>query len=106
MATIESSSQPIRIWGASDDLVEVDGLGIRQEFDAYGPWAGELTAPDGQMLTVCATFGAKGWELMVAANSDDGYPAWPIRFGERTDREGDPCLHIYGPEGTTIKEVK
>lgn len=97
--------QPIIIYGASDDLVEVEGP-ISEEFDCYSYWTGVLEAPDGDKLEVYLNFGSLGWQIMVSASSERGYPSWPLQFTERPDREGDPALKIFAPEGTTIKELK
>lgn len=100
------SNADIIIYGASDDLVEFEGA-IRDEFDAYGPWVGKLTSPDGESLTIHAEYGKRGaeadWTLSIENTAT--YPAWPIRFGERPDREGDPAIIITAPIGTTIKEI-
>lgn len=101
------SSADIIIYGASDDLVEFEGA-IRDEFDAYGPWVGQLTSPDGESLIIRAEFGAPAaatdWKLSIENTAT--YPAWPIRFGERPGCEGDPAIIITAPTGTTIKEIK
>lgn len=94
------------IYGASDDLIEFEGA-IYDEFNAYGEWRGELTAPDGQKLIVTAHYGKPGapseWTLGI--ENSESYPSWPIRFTERPDCEGDPAIIIDVPEGTTVKEV-
>jgi len=94
------------IYGASDDLVEVEGAFV-EEFEAYPKWSGWVIAPDGDRLKVKAEFGARGkhksdWTLTV--ENTGTYPDWPIRFGERPDREGDPAIFIDVPEGTIVKE--
>lgn len=95
------------IYGASDDLVEFEGA-ISEEFNTYDRWEGRLHSPNGEALTIRAEFGAKGlykaeWTLTV--ENTGTWPAWPIRFGERPDREGDPALIIDVPDGTTVEEV-
>lgn len=96
-------SNTITIYGASDDLVEVEGA-ISDEFQAYGPWAGTLRSPDGDELTVEAEFGRPGapadWTIGIRSTAT--YPAWPIHFAERPDREGDPALVIEVPDGTVL----
>ena len=95
------------IYGASDDLVETEGV-FREEFSAYGPWRGKVLAPNGDALVVTAEFGATGlyrhdWTLGV--ENSGTWPAWPIRFGERPDREGDPAIIIDVPAGTIVEEL-
>lgn len=94
----------VTIYGVSDDLVEFEGA-ISEEFGAYGPWAGTLTSPDGDQLTIRAEYGVSAvTEWLLSIENTGTYPAWPIRFGERPDREGDPAIIIDIPAGTTIKE--
>ena len=94
------SNEAILIYGASDDLVEVEGA-ISEEFDCYGIWEGTLESPDGKRLIVRAAF-LGDWEISVHAGGVDGYPDWPINFTERPDREGDAAVRILAPTGTTL----
>ncbi len=96
----------LTIYGASDDLVEFEGA-ISEEFDVRGAWAGLLEAPNGDSLIIRAEFCKPGAldEWTLAVESTDTRTEWPIRFGERPDREGDPAIHIMIPTGTTIKEL-
>jgi hypothetical protein len=97
---------PITIYGASDDLIEVEGA-VREEYDlgVCGTRL-RLTAPDGQTLDVSADFGNLrlgghlDWTIAVAAVN--AYPSWPIRFHERPDYEGDPAVTIDAPVGTAV----
>ncbi|MBT8161040.1 MULTISPECIES: hypothetical protein [Arthrobacter] len=98
------STEPIIIYGASDDLIEVEGA-ISEEFDCSGKWEGVLESPDGWRLGVTAKFTGE-WEIAVVASGEGWYPDWPIQFTERPDREGDPAVKIWAPEGTTLTEVK
>ena len=97
----------ITIYGASDDLVEVEGA-VRDEYPLADPCSRlRLTAPDGASLDVVLWFGicigALDWSIGVEAV--DAYPSWPIRFHERPGYEGDPAVTIDAPEGTTVKAV-
>lgn len=97
----------ITIYGASDDLVEVEGA-IVDEFEAYGQWRGRLQAPNGQTLYLYAEYGAAGadTEWLLGITNSATYPSWPIRFSERQDRAGDPAIIIDVPDGTKLTEVK
>ncbi|MGH3703012.1 MAG: hypothetical protein ACRDT9_00145 [Agromyces sp.] len=98
----------LTIYGASDDLVEVEGE-FREEFNAYGPWTGRIIAPNGDALTVRAEFAAPGpykGEWTIAVENTGTWPAWPMHFAERADREGDPALVIDVPVGTIVEEVQ
>lgn len=98
----------ITIYGASDDLFEIDGPGINEEF---GCWDRRcvvgLYAPDGTSLIVWGEFTRDGWQIGVETNRVDGgpWPRWGMRWAERPDREGDPALIITAPLGTTALEV-
>lgn len=100
----------ITIYGASDDLVEVEGA-VRDEYDLGngGSTRVRLTAPDGQSLDVVAEYGGGPagtlleWTLAVAVVRS--YPSWPVRFHERPDREGDPAVTIDAPAGTLVQDV-
>lgn len=91
------------IYGASDDCVEFEGA-IRDEFyvDRDGTWTGTLIAPTGEALKVKAVYGPDEWEVSLGSVPDHASPDWPIHFGERPDREGDPAIFLEVPEGTTV----
>lgn len=92
------------IYGASDDLVEVEGA-FREEYDAYSGWRGRVTSPDGDSLIVTAVFGEGEADWTLGILNSSSWPDWPIKFGERPDREGDPALIIDVPEGTIVEEI-
>jgi hypothetical protein len=104
------SGETVTIYGASDDLVEVEGnIDGDGEYGCYAEeWEGTLTSPEGESLIVRAEFGAKGsaadWRISV--ENTQTYPGWPMHFARRPDREGDPALVIEVPAGTklTVKE--
>ena len=97
----------LTIYGASDDLVEVEGE-FREEFSAYNGWRGRVVAPDGDALIVTAEYSKPGadaeWTLGV--ENSGTWPDWEIHFGERPDREGDPAIRILVPVGTVVEEVE
>lgn len=98
----------ITIYGASDDLVEVDGA-VREEYTLSDPYTRlRLTAPDGDSLDVVlwfdGTIGTLDWTISVEAV--DSYPSWPIRFHERPGYEGDPAVTITAPQGTALAEME
>lgn len=98
-------SVQVTIYGASDDLVEVEGdIEGADEYDTYDKWEGALVAPDGSGLLITAEFvGRNGtdWQLFIG-NWQDSYPAWPVVFGQRPDREGDPAIIVTVPDGTRL----
>lgn len=104
-----SNTSPIIIYGASDDLVEVEGA-VREEYQLGDEGTRlRLTAPDGDSLDVWAQFSARGrhvtldWTLAVEATTT--YPSWLIHFHERPGYEGDPAVTIHAPVGTTVEDV-
>ena len=106
------STTDFTIYGASDDLIEIEASdGRADEYDCYDERGHiSLTSPDGDRLDVFLSYGpsvmrhadtSMEWTIAVAALH--GYPSWPVRFTERPDREGDPAVIITAPEGTTFK---
>ncbi|WP_190264853.1 hypothetical protein [Glutamicibacter nicotianae] len=91
----------IIIYGASDDLVEIEGA-IREEFDIYEPSTVVLESPGGEFMRVDIQY-RREWEINVGSMTDVLTPSWPIRFGERPDNEDDPAIIIDAPEGTTVR---
>lgn len=94
----------LTIYGASDDLVEVEGE-FHEEFSAYTGWKGEVVAPNGDSLGVSAVFGEGDADWTLSVYNTGTWPAWPLRFGDRPDRDGDPALTLEVPAGTIVREV-
>ena len=95
----------ITIYGASDDLVEVEGE-FEEEFTAYNGWRGRVVAPSGQNLIVTAEYSKTGgdyWTLGVETTGT--WPAWDIQFAE-APHEGTPALIIEVPAGTIVEEIQ
>lgn len=93
------------IYGASDDLVEVEGsIEGADEYSAYGEWVGKLEAPNGTALIVRAEFSPAGSEVewLLSVENTRSHPGWAIKFGDRPGREDDPALIIEVPEGTRL----
>jgi len=97
----------ITIYGASDDLVEVEGA-IREEYALGDPCTRlRLVAPDLESLDVVLLFDGEVGDLdwSIGVEAVNAYPSWPIRFHERPGYEGDPAVTIDAPDGTTVLEV-
>jgi hypothetical protein len=97
------------IYGASDDLLEVESEEFVTEFDVYGPTEVLVEDREGNSLLVKAEFGASGrmkadWTLGIE-NTAYWPKDWTIQFGERPDREDDPAIILDVPEGTTVREL-
>lgn len=114
-------SSTLTIYGASDDLVEIEGpirdeytLGINDRTVLRLETPGTETSP-GEALEVIAEFTDRAWELSVRAVTSewggaDKLPAkWPIRFGERPIRrvgdDHDPAVFIEAPGGVTVRNM-
>jgi hypothetical protein len=97
------------IYGASDDLLEIESDTFREEFDVPGSTEVLVVDPEGNTLIVTAEFGAAGraraeWTLSVL-NTDGATATWPIQFGERPGYESDPAIILEVPEGTEVREL-
>ncbi|WDH77895.1 hypothetical protein PTQ19_10215 [Microbacterium esteraromaticum] len=96
----------LTIYGASDDLVEVEGE-FDEEFGAYNGWRGRVVAPNGDALLVTAEYGGVSdyWELGI--QNTGTWPSWPIRFVDRPDRdEVLVAIEIDVPAGTIVEAVE
>lgn len=96
----------VTIYGASDDLVEVEGaIEGADEFGCYDrEWIGVLRDPaTSEALRIRVQFGVANdsdWRIQV--ENTDTNPAWPMHFAYRPDRDTDPALVIEVPEGTVL----
>lgn len=105
----------ITIHGGSDDLVETDVGGEQDEHQHPGPglWLADLTAPDGDGLTVHVFFDGL-WHVGVGqlfnqADPDaDGMPlpTWPCRFHVPTDTRYATALSVECPDGTALSNIR
>lgn len=107
---MENKMTKVLIYGASDDLVEVEGDIVgADEFDVYGPWEADLVHVnedgDESSLRISAEYGSGpgNLEWNISVSAVNSYPAWPVTFGERPDREGDPSVTIEVPEGSFLR---
>lgn len=97
----------ITIYGASDDLIEVEGCEGADEFNSYehGPvmWRGDLIAPDGDALRVHALYGGC-WSVAVGqVDEDRPLPDWDIDvFQEGRYSTG---VKVDAPQGTRLVNV-
>lgn len=107
----------IEIYGASDDLVEVEGCEGADEFavDDEDRWQGDLIGPGGadQQMRVHCWYDNDGcWQVGVGQVIEDvQLPAWPIAITQAPARTpGLPgysaLLSIDAPEGTRLANVK
>lgn len=94
----------VTIYGASDDLVEVEG-DIRGA-DEYNTdkLRAVIMGSDGRELGVDVEFGTgeADWTIKVY-NIYEPFPDWPIRFTKRVDRGDDPAVEIEVPEKSIFR---
>lgn len=102
----------ITIYGASDDLVEVEGCEGADEF-CTDDWQGELVAPDGSQMRVYARYELSGCWSVGAAQVDEEHqlPGWPVTITQAAAMNPDnpgysALLSVDAPEGTTLANVK
>lgn len=107
----------ITIYGASDDLVEVDGCEGADEFGSYGyegtavHWRGDFIAPGGgtipEQLRVYAIYDGC-WHFSVGQVDENvKFPPWfiTIRQDLRDESECSVVLAIDAPPGTRLDNI-
>lgn len=101
----------IKIYGASDDLIEVEGCEGAGEFStgADDCWQADLIGPGGtEAMRVHAAFDPDGsgcWVISLSqVNESVSFPAW----GNGTERHPDGYstqVRVDAPEGTRLENV-
>jgi hypothetical protein len=98
----------ITIYGAGDDLVEVDGCPGVDEFPV-DRWQGDLIAPDDSRMRVHCWLDDDGcWQVGVGQPDEDfALPAWPITIGPAPAMNPENAsysalLTIDAPDGTRL----
>ncbi len=102
--------EKVTIFGASDDLIEIDGILGADEFSKpRGAWTGILEAPNGETALVYVDYRRGGtWTVALGQYEEDyALPEWPQHY------ETDFDLSTYSvkatievPDGTTIREYE
>ena len=88
------SGDELIIWGESDDLLEVCGWGVDDEYDCCGVgMVVVLTNGDARVL-VSAKFGRQGWEIAVARPNDDGVAVPTVTI---------TCEHWHSPVARIVR---
>lgn len=99
----------LRIYGASDDLIELEGA-IEEELNVYDEHHFTLTAPDGQQITIIGLYLPNGtWAFAPAITGDDddgSLPDWNITIRQGNPDFGEPAyttvLVLDVPDGTVL----
>lgn len=100
----------VTIYGASDDLIEIDGIDGADEFnDTSGHWRGILEAPNGETALVYVDLRPGSVWTVALGQFEEDYelPKWKQRY----ETDFDLCTYsvkatIEVPDGTTIREYK
>jgi len=99
----------ITIFGASDDLIEIDGVPGADEFcKPAGAWVGVIEAPNGDTALVFVDYRDNGcWTTALGLFDEDyKFPNWKITTSN-CDELGtaySTFTTIEVPDGTTIRE--
>ena len=98
----------VLISGASDDLVEIEGIEGADEFSlgTGDGWIGILEAPNGETALVYVDYRQGGTWTVALGQFEEDYklPAWPQSFV--ADGGYSVVATIEVPDGTTIREWK
>lgn len=104
----QENSVSITIYGASDDLVEVDGCEGADEFSS-DDWSAVLISPDGARMRVYCRFEMTGcWSVGVGQVDEEfQLPAWPMTITQAPAMNPDnpgysALLTIDAPDGTEL----
>lgn len=95
----------LRFYGASDDLLEVEG-DFEEEYPAHGHTFVTVHAPDGTFVEVHAEHGNTGWFVGLGGlDEDDIWPDWGFRYlNPATHGSGySPVLEITVPDGFRVE---
>lgn len=98
----------VTVYGASDDLVEIEGINGADEFNCDGKWVGVLEAPDGGTALLYVDYRDNGCWTVTIGRFEEEYalPAWPVVF-TANDKECKYSTYatITVPDGTTITSL-
>jgi hypothetical protein len=99
----------IRIYGGSDDLIEVEGCEGADEFNSYETgvlmWRGDLRAPNGEAMRAYALFDGC-WSIALGqAYEADPFPEWPVFIRQQPNTDYSTMAEIDAPDGTVLENV-
>lgn len=101
----------ITVYGASDDLVTVDGCPGGDEFNVdNGHFEGDLIAPGGDTVHVTVRFTDEAedgaWKVTLGAAENVPYGNWPTDYQTRYQHAEDDLVIIDAPPGTRLDNVE
>lgn len=96
----------LQFYGASDNLFEVEGPGIRDEIGCYDrPGIYKVISNSGRLFVIgeYAVANEATWMVGVQqADEDIPLPAWPIRFVAKSPVSYSPMLELDVPDDTIV----
>lgn len=106
----------IIVYGASDDLVEIDNVDpeseeYREEYPALRGAQFELKAPDGERMGIWAKYSPEGvWVVApYVLDEEDSFPNWSFSIGQGNEGQypGNYSMYVEVeiPDGTTITRL-
>ena len=100
MIDVMTKDNVLIVYGASDDLVEFEGV-LTDEFECYNGWFGKVVDSSGEFVLLHVTYGDDGVEWKLRLENPFG---WEVAVGERPDRDDDPAFFITTPSGKVVVE--
>jgi hypothetical protein len=97
----------ITIYGASDDLVEVEGkIEGADEYSTGGHWSGVIEAPDGATAIVYVDYRDNGTWTTTIGQYEEDYPLPEWTAATAVEPGGySTTLSLIVPEGSKITET-
>ena len=96
--------EKLTVYGASDDLIEFEGIKGCDEFMAYGDIGimGEfIVTGDGDQLRIIAIYDGC-WSFAIAPVDEDiPLPSWPVKYS-LNDRGYSTFMEIEVPDNSTL----
>lgn len=100
----------LTVYGASDDLVELDGIDGADEFSIGNKdsWTGVLVAPNGETALLYVDYRRNGcWTTALGLYEEDySLPDWPVTItvDAKNGSSYSTYMTVEVPDGTTVKE--
>lgn len=96
----------IYVYGASDDLVEIEGCKGADEFNT-DKFRGDLIAPNGESMRIHVAYGGSGtWHIGAGqVDPDIAFPEWPMALSQH-ESGYSVQLTLEAPEGTRLTNIK
>jgi hypothetical protein len=88
-------------YGASDDLVEIEGVKGADEFNVYDT-PRDATFNLGDRIRIQARYDGS-WTFVVDPIGDGPLPDWPIRTSQQPDVDYSTRLEIDCPDETAVR---